>query len=196
MQLARWLRWKPWTTLKEPLVWSLHLTYACIPFRAAYQSVSGIKLDSLTACLYPTICYTWSLSERLYAYLIDDFACDNGTYRANDLSDQTCGWRLQPSYLAFCARFCVAFWPRTCCWWWYRGSALIIVSSLYSSWNLAPCCLRPELRRPPRTTPGINRQTFLPLVFAYSYFNTITGLMRLLFNVEPLKFYNLLIINR
>ena len=31
MQLARWLRWKPWTTLKEPLVWSLHLTYACIP---------------------------------------------------------------------------------------------------------------------------------------------------------------------
>ncbi|WP_260259732.1 NnrS family protein [Vibrio intestinalis] len=25
------LRWKPWQTLAEPLVWSLHLTYMCIP---------------------------------------------------------------------------------------------------------------------------------------------------------------------
>ncbi|MBD1576464.1 short-chain dehydrogenase [Vibrio sp. S11_S32] len=31
MQLVRFLRWKPWTTLKEPLVWSLHASYACIP---------------------------------------------------------------------------------------------------------------------------------------------------------------------
>lgn len=31
MQTARFLRWKPWTTFKEPLVWSLHTAYACLP---------------------------------------------------------------------------------------------------------------------------------------------------------------------
>jgi uncharacterized protein involved in response to NO len=30
-QCWRWLRWKPWLTLSEPLVWSLHLAYFCIP---------------------------------------------------------------------------------------------------------------------------------------------------------------------
>lgn len=30
-QLVRLLRWKPWRTLSEPLVWSLHLSYLCIP---------------------------------------------------------------------------------------------------------------------------------------------------------------------
>ncbi|MGL6258301.1 NnrS family protein [Vibrio sp. WXL210] len=30
-QLARVLRWRPWLTLKEPLLWSLHLSYLCLP---------------------------------------------------------------------------------------------------------------------------------------------------------------------
>ncbi|ATC58306.1 NnrS family protein [Vibrio anguillarum] len=30
-QWVRWMRWKPWLTLSEPLVWSLHVAYACIP---------------------------------------------------------------------------------------------------------------------------------------------------------------------
>ncbi|MCG3725006.1 NnrS family protein [Vibrio cincinnatiensis] len=30
-QLIRSLRWKPWRTYQEPLVWSLHLFYFCIP---------------------------------------------------------------------------------------------------------------------------------------------------------------------
>ncbi|MCG3729227.1 NnrS family protein [Vibrio cincinnatiensis] len=30
-QLVRCLRWKPWRTYQEPLVWSLHLFYFCIP---------------------------------------------------------------------------------------------------------------------------------------------------------------------
>lgn len=30
-QLVRFARWKPWRTLSEPLVWSLHLSYFCIP---------------------------------------------------------------------------------------------------------------------------------------------------------------------
>ena len=29
--LIRVMRWKPWKTLSEPLVWSLHATYLCIP---------------------------------------------------------------------------------------------------------------------------------------------------------------------
>lgn len=29
--LLRVIRWKPWRTLSEPLVWSLHATYLCIP---------------------------------------------------------------------------------------------------------------------------------------------------------------------
>jgi uncharacterized protein involved in response to NO len=31
IQLIRFARWKPWLTLSEPLVWSLHLAYLCIP---------------------------------------------------------------------------------------------------------------------------------------------------------------------
>ncbi len=30
-QLVRFIRWKPRTTLSEPLVWSLHAAYLCIP---------------------------------------------------------------------------------------------------------------------------------------------------------------------
>ncbi|MBW3694279.1 short-chain dehydrogenase [Vibrio sp. T187] len=30
-QLVRFVRWKPWLTLSEPLVWSLHTAYVCIP---------------------------------------------------------------------------------------------------------------------------------------------------------------------
>ncbi|QIA64058.1 short-chain dehydrogenase [Vibrio astriarenae] len=30
-QLVRVMRWKPWLTLSEPLVWSLHLSYLCLP---------------------------------------------------------------------------------------------------------------------------------------------------------------------
>lgn len=30
-QLLRWWRWQPWRTLREPLVWSLHAAYLCIP---------------------------------------------------------------------------------------------------------------------------------------------------------------------
>ncbi|MGL6314564.1 NnrS family protein [Vibrio sp. WXL103] len=30
-QLARVLRWRPWLTFKEPLLWSLHLSYLCLP---------------------------------------------------------------------------------------------------------------------------------------------------------------------
>ena len=29
--LVRVMRWQPWRTLSEPLVWSLHVTYLCIP---------------------------------------------------------------------------------------------------------------------------------------------------------------------
>ncbi|MDE1248890.1 NnrS family protein [Vibrio aestuarianus] len=30
-QLARFIRWKPWLTLSEPLVWFLHAAYVCLP---------------------------------------------------------------------------------------------------------------------------------------------------------------------
>ncbi|MCW8332310.1 NnrS family protein [Vibrio paucivorans] len=30
-QLVRFYRWQPWRTLSEPLVWSLHAAYACLP---------------------------------------------------------------------------------------------------------------------------------------------------------------------
>ncbi|MCE9679869.1 NnrS family protein [Shewanella sp. AS1] len=31
LHLGRWLRWYPHKTLKEPLLWSLHLAYVCLP---------------------------------------------------------------------------------------------------------------------------------------------------------------------
>ncbi|WP_114766353.1 NnrS family protein [Vibrio rhodolitus] len=42
-QLIRVLRWQPWKTLSEPLVWSLHAAYLCIPLsllaRGLWQDV-------------------------------------------------------------------------------------------------------------------------------------------------------------
>ncbi|MGR5457365.1 NnrS family protein, partial [Vibrio alfacsensis] len=38
-QLLRWLRWKPWLTLSEPLVWSLMLTYLCLPLSLLYRGM-------------------------------------------------------------------------------------------------------------------------------------------------------------
>jgi len=46
MQLARWVRWKPWSTLKEPLVWSLHLTYACIPMGLFIKGLASLNILS------------------------------------------------------------------------------------------------------------------------------------------------------
>ncbi len=46
MQLVRFLRWKPWMTLKEPLVWSLHITYFCIPLGLFIKALSELSLIS------------------------------------------------------------------------------------------------------------------------------------------------------
>ncbi|MFA0084321.1 NnrS family protein [Vibrio sp. 10N.261.51.F12] len=45
-QLIKWLRWKPWLTLSEPLVWSLMLAYMCIPLSLLYR---GLLTDAFAA---------------------------------------------------------------------------------------------------------------------------------------------------
>ncbi|CAM3071321.1 NnrS family protein [Vibrio rarus] len=45
-QLIKVLRWKPWTTLTEPLVWSLHAAYACIP---GYLLLKGLTTNQWLA---------------------------------------------------------------------------------------------------------------------------------------------------
>jgi uncharacterized protein involved in response to NO len=39
--LARWLLWQPWTTLRTPLVWVLHLAYFWIPVHLALRAVAA-----------------------------------------------------------------------------------------------------------------------------------------------------------
>jgi uncharacterized protein involved in response to NO len=39
--LARWLLWQPWTTLRAPLVWVLHLAYAWIPVHLAMRALAA-----------------------------------------------------------------------------------------------------------------------------------------------------------
>ncbi len=46
MQLVRLLRWKPWATFKEPLVWSLHFTYACIPLGLFIKALASLSIIS------------------------------------------------------------------------------------------------------------------------------------------------------
>ncbi len=46
IQLVRFLRWKPWMTLKEPLVWSLHITYFCLPLGLFIKALSELSLIS------------------------------------------------------------------------------------------------------------------------------------------------------
>lgn len=46
MQSVRFFRWKPWTTCKEPLVWSLHTAYACVPVGLL---IKGLALMGLIA---------------------------------------------------------------------------------------------------------------------------------------------------
>ena len=38
--LARWLLWRPWTTLRAPLVWVLHAAYAWIPVHLALRALA------------------------------------------------------------------------------------------------------------------------------------------------------------
>ncbi|MGC9491645.1 NnrS family protein [Vibrio genomosp. F10] len=38
-QLVRVMRWKPWLTLSEPLVWSLHVAYLCLPVSLILRSL-------------------------------------------------------------------------------------------------------------------------------------------------------------
>ncbi|MEE3879508.1 NnrS family protein [Vibrio sp. YYF0003] len=40
-QLVRFLRWKPWLTLSEPLVWSLHAAYLCLPVSLLLRGAWG-----------------------------------------------------------------------------------------------------------------------------------------------------------
>ncbi len=46
LHLLRWLRWRVWVTFYTPLVWSLHLSYLCIPIgfglMASYYSGAAI----------------------------------------------------------------------------------------------------------------------------------------------------------
>ncbi|MDE2605315.1 MAG: NnrS family protein [Burkholderiales bacterium] len=39
--LARWLLWHPWTTLRTPLVWVLHLAYGWIPLHLALRALAA-----------------------------------------------------------------------------------------------------------------------------------------------------------
>ena len=39
--LARWLLWRPWTTLRTPLVWVLHLAYGWIPVHLAMRAMAA-----------------------------------------------------------------------------------------------------------------------------------------------------------
>lgn len=39
--LARWLLWQPWTTLRAPLVWVLHLAYLWIPVHLALRGFAA-----------------------------------------------------------------------------------------------------------------------------------------------------------
>ncbi len=45
-QLIRWLRWKPWATFSEPLVWSLHFAYLCLPLSLIFR---GVLSDAFAA---------------------------------------------------------------------------------------------------------------------------------------------------
>ena len=40
--LTRWLLWHPWTTLRTPLVWVLHLAYAWIPAHLALRAAAAM----------------------------------------------------------------------------------------------------------------------------------------------------------
>ncbi|RFO97338.1 NnrS family protein [Rhodoferax lacus] len=40
--LARWLRWQPWKTLHNPLVWVLHLAYAWIPLHLLLRAAAEL----------------------------------------------------------------------------------------------------------------------------------------------------------
>lgn len=42
-QLFRWLCWRPWQTCREPLLWSLHASYACIPASLLVRGLTNDK---------------------------------------------------------------------------------------------------------------------------------------------------------
>ena len=52
VHLARWILWQPWTTLRTPLVWVLHLAYAWIPLHLALRAFAAFGGVSPTAATH------------------------------------------------------------------------------------------------------------------------------------------------
>lgn len=48
-QLVRFVRWKPWLTLSEPLVWSLHAAYLCLPLSLILRGAWEMHLPAITS---------------------------------------------------------------------------------------------------------------------------------------------------
>lgn len=49
---ARWLLWRPWRTLRAPLVWSLHVAYAWIPVHLAMRSAVALGWPAASAATH------------------------------------------------------------------------------------------------------------------------------------------------
>lgn len=50
--LARWILWQPWTTLRTPLVWVLHLAYAWIPLHLAMRALAAAGWIASSAAVH------------------------------------------------------------------------------------------------------------------------------------------------
>jgi len=51
-QLARWILWQPWATLRTPIVWVLHLAYAWIPVHLALRALNAFGWIAPSAAIH------------------------------------------------------------------------------------------------------------------------------------------------
>jgi uncharacterized protein involved in response to NO len=51
-QLARWMLWQPWKTLRVPVVWVLHVAYLWIPVHLALRALAALGWLAPTVAIH------------------------------------------------------------------------------------------------------------------------------------------------
>jgi uncharacterized protein involved in response to NO len=50
--LVRWIAWRPWKTLRTPIVWVLHLAYGWIPVHLALRALAELGRVSPSTAIH------------------------------------------------------------------------------------------------------------------------------------------------
>ncbi|WP_413112502.1 NnrS family protein [Thaumasiovibrio sp. DFM-14] len=139
-QLIRALRWKPWQTLREPLVWSLHLAYLCLPLSLLIRGASS------SAFINHTFLHLFAIGA-LGGVILSMLARVTMGHTGREIYHGPVMW---PAYLALVAAaiirtFAVSLWPAEIILFVRVTGGLWIFAFAFFCWHFVPMLMRPRV---------------------------------------------------